>query len=981
MKKRLAVGGVIAVLLVALFALAALATTAEMYFSSDKNGANRVTNVQEGDEIWICVYDPDENIDCDVRDKFWTDIKVMDPKTGAYIVWVSYKDANGDANGNLYGAPDYVPYKGHSPGNSAGWLNADYMEETGADTGLFVSRRSFQVGTRAGFVNAIDGRHALPPDSFQWGNYSYADGRRGVFDCQGGFTNVGGITPPPPPPAPTSLIRPMAEAVAQEFCGRFENMDTLVGMYQDPNAATDVAIGMAKIVDTKATIAWDQEIYKDANGSAKITVVDPDENINCNKAEYVPVWVIVNPGSWNPVDAVPAQGFSGQSAANFCMLKSFGGIDPADGSVLGRPIRWYDIYNSELGGPYPVNDQPTSDGAYYIEYPTAGDGNVTSFDTTDPNGYCRVMFYAQETGVSTGVFELNLNSLAVDLGFNRLNVHDVLVAYYLDPNDFDDFSLAPAYIEEHQHSVTSFTDATRGEKSEYWLGRDPVYVQVIDANANVDSCCPEQVVVHICDVHGDDDSEWIVLDETSSNSPVFFSNAGTQLWPVWDALGVGLQGDPAGGFQLRLDNWKLEAYNEDSVYVRYNDVYYTQQDMTKLGDIDTTTAFPPSIERIRVANDVSFDTMQIGDTQVYDGSTVNMYFLDRQGSRVTGYVNSDCVFVEVVDPDQDEDQYRRERINGFWDGGQNVPFGPEALNEWGCEYAREEMHPVNDLLGDTNIFNDGERAKLYVLNPRNGRWAAVDLLETGVATGDFVSVTCIDLVDVYTCVPTLGVLPGDTIVAAYQDPSNHSDSAWISIKVGLGGGVTPPSMTSTTMFVDAGGNGVTSYTDVDDVYVKVIDPSKAGATEILDAVEISGTTYDLAPLAGAATDTFITGPITGLGVGTFTATYTDPTDPTDTSSDTIDIIASELSVDNFYAGPNPFETEVTFGYNGSGIATTFSVTVYDLSGHQVWTDEQANVDHITWNGSGLANGGYIYVVMATDGENTFTGKGTVFINK
>ena len=35
-----------------------------------------------------------------------------------------------------------------------------------------------------------------------------------------------------------------------------------------------------------------------------------------------------------------------------------------------------------------------------------------------------------------------------------------------------------------------------------------------------------------------------------------------------------------GGYQLRLDNWKLEAFNEDSVYVRYNDVYY----MTSGGD-------------------------------------------------------------------------------------------------------------------------------------------------------------------------------------------------------------------------------------------------------------------------------------------------------------------------------------------------------------------------------------------------------------
>ena len=86
-------------------------------------------------------------------------------------------------------------------------------------------------------------------------------------------------------------------------------------------------------------------------------------------------------------------------------------------------------------------------------------------------------------------------------------MRDVLVAYYLDPNDEDDFKLATAYIEEHQHSITSFTDENRTDKSLYWLGRDPVYVQVIDANANVDPCCPEQVIVHICDPHGEDDAE------------------------------------------------------------------------------------------------------------------------------------------------------------------------------------------------------------------------------------------------------------------------------------------------------------------------------------------------------------------------------------------------------------------------------------------------------------------------------------------
>ena len=47
--------------------------------------------------------------------------------------------------------------------------------------------------------------------------------------------------------------------------------------------------------------------------------------------------------------------------------------------------------------------------------------------------------------------------------------------------------------------------------------------------------------------------------------------------------------------------------------------------------------------------------MKIGDTQVYNGTATTMYFLDRQGNRVSGYVNSDCVFIEVIDPDQNED--------------------------------------------------------------------------------------------------------------------------------------------------------------------------------------------------------------------------------------------------------------------------------------------------------------------------------------
>ena len=60
----------------------------------------------------------------------------------------------------------------------------------------------------------------------------------------------------------------------------------------------------------------------------------------------------------------------------------------------------------------------------------------------------------------------------------------------MSANDFDDMKLATAYIEEKQHSSTTFTDANRTPQDLFWIGRDSVYVQVVDANANVDPCCP-----------------------------------------------------------------------------------------------------------------------------------------------------------------------------------------------------------------------------------------------------------------------------------------------------------------------------------------------------------------------------------------------------------------------------------------------------------------------------------------------------------
>ncbi len=251
--KRLGLAGV-ATLVALLVTLSAAATTAEMYFASDKNGQNRVTNVQEGTQIWIVVYDPDENIDCDVRDKFWTDVKIMDPKTGAYIVWVSYEDETGGPAGQPYSDRDYVPYKGHYPGNSAGWLGADYMEETGADTGLFVSSRPFQVGTREDYAEPWLSTHVVDdslgylgitglPYDFQWGHYEYSDPDFDLPAAANLSADERGWFGPRPMSAPTewpfnspgimgrntlpaNLPSFVPAAPAGYLLGRFENMDT-----------------------------------------------------------------------------------------------------------------------------------------------------------------------------------------------------------------------------------------------------------------------------------------------------------------------------------------------------------------------------------------------------------------------------------------------------------------------------------------------------------------------------------------------------------------------------------------------------------------------------------------------------------------------------------------------------------------------------------------------------------------------------------
>jgi len=76
------------------------------------------------------------------------------------------------------------------------------------------------------------------------------------------------------------------------------------------------------------------------------------------------------------------------------MLKRTGGVEGTTGNVANDPIRWFNIYNSEINA---FGYEGSKDGRYYIQYATEHDSpwNVVWFDTVDENGLTAVSFYAQ----------------------------------------------------------------------------------------------------------------------------------------------------------------------------------------------------------------------------------------------------------------------------------------------------------------------------------------------------------------------------------------------------------------------------------------------------------------------------------------------------------------------------------------------------------------------------------------------------------
>lgn len=515
---------------------------------------NAMPVIREGEAFALVIHDPDKGA-CGIA-SFLADVTVFDLKTGAYID-----------------------------------LSGETFREFGIGSGTFFwvdeggRKRAVQVGGRTSYSEATEMEHTLGSPLWQEGNWEYVDEDVEAF-LWGGLAGDLGTFPQAGYPAQRRVVRFQytlydgdvdGSSAEKEITGRFENMDTLVAIVADETDRRNIAATQIKILDTISTITVAPARFTYGCGAScetiTVTIHDPDEDLDCKEIDAVPFFVFVNPGGFDTDNGpVPPET---DRVTEFCSLMTYGGVLNQKRGVLKygdpiyQPIRWYNIYDAPV--PYTLkgissgrlNAAPTM--SRYIDYPDGWlDPEVVAANSGV--GLGRVLFYAYETGVDTGVFTHafgSLEQLQWALGFRTFPPGTTIALYYIDPNDFDDLVMTWAEVGNRPHSRTYATDAVGTSVSQVRIG-DALYVKVLDADANIEACCPDEVVAHLCDPHGEDDCEWwFGIPEVGANSGIFFSQSGMRLLPVWDAV---------GGYQLVWNSGTFDAYNEDTILIRYNSV-------------------------------------------------------------------------------------------------------------------------------------------------------------------------------------------------------------------------------------------------------------------------------------------------------------------------------------------------------------------------------------------------------------------------
>ena len=242
--------------------------------------------------------------------------------------------------------------------------------------------------------------------------------------------------------------------------------------------------------------------------------------------------------------------------------------------------------------------------------------------------------------------------------------------------------------------------------------------------------------------------------------------------------------------------------NTQTVNVTEEQLGYDANGDGDLADTVTMPAFPPVIDNTASRNqqwDVSFYTVKVYDTQVFDGATGthHMRFLNGRYEYVDMIPLSGNLYLEVVDPDQNENPLMSELIHGQWnkdsyskdDNATGKGNEDSAPIWWRGDKASDRMTPEGALddrqnepdddvylgirgAGDDPINQENsitgimETVKIFVWNAQRGTWERMDLKETAPNSGIFRSTTCVLVADArHPGDGNLGSQPEDTILS------------------------------------------------------------------------------------------------------------------------------------------------------------------------------------------------------------------------
>ncbi len=392
-----------------IFALVSASGVAfEAYFSDASGGV--ITEIWEGRRFYIAVEDPFKSA-CGV-DSFRANVLIFDYKTGAYVKRQAMFVETG------YDQGVYIWDQGGIPvGDRFTWDPIEY-------------RYPYPVGDRTiteriayGFEHVTD----MGPDG---PNQVWSDGNWDYVDSEVEFTGMPLTFPRPDVGlvAPTSGLN---TGVAKRFQfggpdleeeypyqgaeflyeengslylpGRFGNNDTLVVLVED---MVDGRWGAAqmKIARTEAVMTTSLEEVYYGCGDIIVEIEDKDESLSSDRPDFVPFFVIVNPGSWNPVNAGAEPYYEDEplSPTDFCALMRTGGVDPpierpsppsnpdeatitvikeVEGSIPGEP--------REFAGTAPIGSFAVAAGGGKRTF-TVPPGTYTITEATKDNYTCTV---------------------------------------------------------------------------------------------------------------------------------------------------------------------------------------------------------------------------------------------------------------------------------------------------------------------------------------------------------------------------------------------------------------------------------------------------------------------------------------------------------------------------------------------------------------------------------------------------------------